>query len=298
MKKQTAIFFYVLGAYVVLQFAWWGYHLIELSQLLAEDGDVSHKRILMIVGEGSVFFLILLLGLWKIRSSIQKDLRLSQRQSNFLLSVTHELKTPLASSKLLLQTLLKRDQLDRKQQEELLEQAINENKRLEDMIENILTATRIENHRLKLNFETVQLDQEVKKFVENWERERTSVKLDLETNIIAKVDLFVVQVVLSNLLDNAFKYGGKDPEINVYLKKEGNQIILGVKDKGIGVPIKFKSAIFDKFVRIGNEETRIQKGTGLGLYIVKELLNIHGGSIVYSSNEPSGAHFKITFPNE
>ncbi|MEX1191408.1 MAG: ATP-binding protein [Brumimicrobium sp.] len=298
MKKQTAIFFYVLGAYVVLQFAWWGYHLIELSQLLAEDGDVSHKRILMIVGEGSVFFLILLLGLWKIRSSIQKDLRLSQRQSNFLLSVTHELKTPLASSKLLLQTLLKRNQLDRKQQEELLEQAINENKRLEDMIENILTATRIENHRLKLNFETVQLDQEVKKLVENWARERTSVKLDLEENITAKVDLFVVQVVLSNLLDNAFKYGGKNPEINVYLKKQGNQIVLGVKDKGIGVPIKFKSAIFDKFVRIGNEETRIQKGTGLGLYIVKELLNIHGGSIVYSANEPSGAHFKITFSNE
>lgn len=296
MKRQTAIFFYVLSAYVVLQFAWWGYHLIELSQELAEDGTTSKQRVLMIVGEGSVFFLILLLGLWKIRSSIQKDIRLSQRQSNFLLSVTHELKTPLASNKLYLQTLLKRKNLDRDQQEDLLEQAITENKRLEGMIENILTATRIENHRLELNFEKLELDKEIKRIVETWSRERTEVKLNLQGNIIANVDPFVVEVAVVNLLENAFKYGGENPVLEVILSKDSDQIVISIKDQGIGIPTKFKDSIFDKFVRIGNEETRLQKGTGLGLYIVKELLKIHGGSISYSHNEPKGSHFKIILP--
>ena len=297
MKKQTAIFFYVLSAYVVLQFAWWGYHLIELSQELAEDGSTSNQRVLMIVGEGSVFFLILLLGLWKIRSSIQKDIKLSQRQSNFLLSVTHELKTPLASNKLYLQTLLKRENLERDQQEELLQQAITENNRLEGMIENILTATRIENHRLELNFENVELDKEIKRIVETWSRERTNVQLKLQEEIVLKVDPFVIEVAVVNLLENAYKYGGDNPAIEVYLSKENDHTLIGVKDQGIGIPLKFKESIFDKFVRIGNEETRIQKGTGLGLYIVKELLKIHGGSISYSHNEPRGSHFKIRLPN-
>lgn len=297
MKRQTAIFFYVLSAYVVLQFAWWGYHLIELSQELAEDGTTSNQRVLMIVGEGSVFFLILILGLWKIRSSIQKDIRLSQRQSNFLLSVTHELKTPLASNKLYLQTLLKRKNLERDQQEDLLEQAITENKRLEGMIENILTATRIENHRLELNYEKLELDKEIKRIIETWSRERTEVTLNLQENIIAKVDPFVVEVAVVNLLENAFKYGGENPAIEVILSKESDQITISIKDQGIGIPTKFKDSIFEKFVRIGNEETRVQKGTGLGLYIVKELLKIHGGSISYSHNEPKGSHFKISLPN-
>jgi K+-sensing histidine kinase KdpD len=296
MKRQTAIFFYVLSAYVVLQFAWWGYHLIELSQELAEDGTTSNQRVLMIVGEGSVFFLILLLGLWKIRSSIQKDIKLSQRQSNFLLSVTHELKTPLASNKLYLQTLLKRKNLKRDQQEELLEQAITENKRLEGMIENILTATRIENHRLELNYEKLALDTEIKRIVQTWSRERTEVKLNLKENIILKVDPFVVEVAVVNLLENAFKYGGENPAIELNLSTEANQVLISIKDQGIGIPSKFKESIFEKFVRIGNEETRSQKGTGLGLYIVKELLKIHGGSISYSDNEPRGSHFKIKLP--
>lgn len=297
MKKQTAIFFYVLSSYVVLQFAWWGYHLIELSQELAEDDNTSRQRVLMIVGEGSVFFLILILGLWKIRSSIQKDIRLSQRQSNFLLSVTHELKTPLASNKLYLQTLLKRKNLERNQREELLKQAITENKRLEGMIENILTATRIENHRLELNYETIPLDKEIERIVKTWSRERTDVLLKLEKNVILKVDPFVIEVAVVNILENAFKYGGETPSIEVYLKSKKDHTLIGIKDQGIGIPAKFKDSIFEKFVRIGNEETRTQKGTGLGLYIVKELLKIHGGTISYSNNEPRGSHFKIYLPH-
>ena len=297
MKRQTNIFFYVLSAYVVLQFVWWGYHLIELSAELAEKEN-QPDRILMIIGEGSVFFLILLLGLWKIRSSILNDLRLSQRQSNFLLSVTHELKTPLASNKLYLQTLLKRSSLERKKQEELLNRAILENKRLEGMIENILTATRIENHVLNLRKEKTNLSDLLKETAEKWATERRKVSFNITPEIYCHVDSFVIETVLLNLLDNANKYAGKEANIEVYLYKENSIIYWGVKDDGNGVPEKFASAIFNKFVRIGNEETRIEKGTGLGLYIVRQLIHSHGGEIKYETNQPSGANFKIMHYND
>lgn len=293
MKKQTAILFYVLGVYVVLQFAWWGYHLLELSSEINTQ-DSQNKRVVMVIGEGLVFFLILLLGLWKVRNSFKKEMRMSKRQSNFLLSVTHELKTPLTSNKLYLQTLLKRKNLAREQQEELLAQAITENNRLEGMIENILTATRIENHRLKMNLEEHNLSEEITRITQQWAKNRVPVKFSIEKNIITKVDLFIIETVLHNLLENAVKYAGKQPQIEVYLTRNKNTITWGVKDDGKGIPSKFKGEIFNKFVRIGNEETRAQKGTGLGLYIVKSLLQFHGDSIEYLPNQPKGAHFKIT----
>src|SRR5690554_3430231 len=243
MKKQTAILFYVLGVYVVLQFAWWGYHLLELSSEI-NTPDSQNKRIVMVIGEGLVFFFILLLGLWKVRSSFKKEMKMSKRQSNFLLSVTHELKTPLTSNKLYLQTLLKRKNLERKQQEELLEQAIIENKRLEDMIENILTATRIENHRLKLNLEKQNLSEAIKNIVLKWSKTRCDVKLDIQADVYAEVDLFIIEMVLLNLLENAKKYAGENTEIEVYLYKTKNVITWGVKDNGQGIPQKFKDDIF------------------------------------------------------
>ena len=97
MKKGTSLFFILLSSYVILQFLWWGYHLIDLSQQVDSVNSTANRRVLMIIGEGSVFFLLLLFGIWRIRKSIQNDLQLSFRQTNFILSVTHELKTPLAT---------------------------------------------------------------------------------------------------------------------------------------------------------------------------------------------------------
>lgn len=292
MKKQTAILFYVFGFYVVLQFAWWAYLLVELNAEI-NTPEAQQKQFIMIAGEGFVFFSLLLIGLWKIRSSIQQEIKMSKRQNNFLLSVTHELKTPLTSNKLNLQTLLKRKTLDREQQEQLLSQAINENNRLEEMIENILTATRIENNHFKLNFEECNLSQKIINITNNWAKSRIPVQLNIKEDIICKVDLFIIKTVLHNLLDNAYKYAGKEATIEVYLKREKNKLIWGVKDNGKGIPQKFKKDIFNKFYRIGSEETRGQRGTGLGLYLVKNLLIFHGDSITYLPNEPNGSHFKI-----
>lgn len=295
MKKQSAIFFYVLGIYVVLQFAWWGYHLIELTEELKKEPSEVSKRVLMIIGEGLVFFMILLFGLWKIRSSVRKELQLSQRQNNFLLSVTHELKTPLAANKLYLQTIQKRT-LDEEKRKDLLDKAIQENERLEIMIDNILNASRLENNALKPIKTEGDISKLFNDLIDRFHKRNQSefIKRSIQENINFPVDSFFIETIINNLIENAIKYAGIDNEIEVYLFKQNGKIVFGVKDSGAGIPKEIRSNMFRKFYRAGNEETRMQKGSGLGLFIVAELVRIHNGTILYKENTPKGANFEIT----
>ena len=296
MKKQTAIFFYLLGAYVVIQFMWWGYHLIELTKEVDSQKALVSKRVFMILSEGSVFFLILILGLWKIRSSIKKELKFSERQNNFLLSVTHELKTPLAANKLYLQTIVKRD-LDATKRTELIEKAIVENQRLEVMIDNILNATRLDNQVVQLHKEHLNLSDLFQQIADRFNKslQVDLIQLEIETDVFIDADSFMIETVINNLIENALKYAGHQKTIILYLKQnENKRVIFGVKDEGPGVTLDSQIEIFEKFMRSGNEETRSQKGTGLGLFIAAEFIKIHGGRIVYKNNKPLGANFEIT----
>lgn len=304
MKKQTAIFFYILGIYVVLQFAWWGFHLIELTEEIKTEPSEVSKRVIMIIGEGLVFFIILLFGLWKIRSSIKKELQLSKRQNNFLLSVTHELKTPLAANKLYLQTIYKRS-LDEAQQKDLLLKAIQENERLEYMIDNLLNATRLENNVLKPIKSEKDISELLNSIVDRYHKryQIEFIQKKIQNDVLIPIDSFFIETILNNLIENAIKYGdgitfgaavGGTKKLEVYLEKKDSKILFGVKDSGPGIPKEIRNQIFNKFYRAGNEETRMQKGSGLGLFIVAELVKIHGGKILYKENNPSGANFEIT----
>jgi K+-sensing histidine kinase KdpD len=295
MKRQTAIFFYLLGIYVVLQFAWWGFHLIELTESLKSEPTEISKRVVIVIGEGLVFFSILLFGLWKIRSSIKKELQLSQRLTNFLLSVTHELKTPLAANKLYLQTIQKR-KLDEAKRNDLMEKAIQENIRLEMMIDNILNATRLENNALKPHKEKVELSDFLNQIVERFHKRHQIdlIQREIQQEIHVEIDIFFFETIINNLIENAVKYAGSNPKIVVYLRNENSNVVFGVKDEGSGIPKNERVDMFKKFYRIGNEETRMQKGSGLGLFIVAELVRIHKGKILYKENSPVGANFEIT----
>ncbi len=295
MKKQTALFFYILGIYVVLQFAWWGFHLIQIThELQAVNGKANNKAI-MIVGEGIVFFSILLFGLWRIKISIKKDQQLSERQSNFLLSVTHELKTPLASTKLYLQTLIKRD-FSTEKREEMLQKAIIENQRLEEIVESILTATRLENRTLKLHKEWIDLNELIQQLIDNYNITSGKDWIIFENQVTVKIeaDAFMIKTILRNLIENGLKYASNSERFIVFLKREINHVKFGTRDAGPGVPADLQKDIFKKFFRIENEETRSQKGTGLGLFIAAEFTKLNGGKLNYYPNKPTGSVFEIT----
>ncbi len=295
MKKQTKIFFYLLGIYVVLQFVWWSYHLIDLTKALEKEPEETTRKIRMIFSEGFVFFLILLFGLWKIRQSIKKELQLSKRQTNFLLSVTHELKTPLAAIKLYLQTLQKRE-LDELKKKEVIDKAINENEGLEGLIDNILNASRIENNALRPVKTTINLSILMNQLIDRIEKryQCAFINRQIKPEITIAVDAFFIETILNNLIDNAQKYAGNDAQITVFLALKERNVVFGVRDLGPGISDMDQKEVFKKFFRSGNEEQRQQKGSGLGLFIVSELVKIHQGKVLYKKNKPTGSVFEIT----
>jgi signal transduction histidine kinase len=297
MKKQTNILFYILSIYVILQFLWWGFHLIQLSRESAENESMIFRKTLMIVGEGSVFLLLLVFGLFKISSSIRKELTFSQRKSNFLLSVTHELKTPIASTKLYLQTLMRRE-LPIEKKEDLLAKALEENERLELLIDNILNASRLDNRALtpiktEINFNELS-NQVMERFKKRYQNLKIVAKN--EESVMVSADEFMLETILTNLIENAVKYAGIDSEITIFSKRINQQIHFGVEDYGPGITDEEKESIFTKFYRSGNEETRQNKGSGLGLYIVSEFVHLHQGKIICKNNSPKGCIFEVTLP--
>ena len=203
MKRSTAFFFYLLGIYVFLQFTWWGYHLIQLTKELNSSNEIINKRVGMIIGEGSVFLFILVFGLWKIKKSIQKEQELSYRQNNFLLSVTHELKTPLASIKLYLQTLIKRN-FESEKREELLNKAILENERLEEIVEAILISARIENQQISFHKEVINLTELLNFLKEKYNKKLNDswINFSTTTDYIVENDLFMLKTIFINLTNH------------------------------------------------------------------------------------------------
>lgn len=318
-KSRPLFIFYLLVAYVVLQFAWWTYSMFQLNsenthlktelnllkgespeQIVKSGNEMNislHKRWLMISGEGSVFIGLLLFGVYQIRKTLKKENELANRQKNFMLSVTHELKSPIASAKLQLQTLQKRE-LPRDKQQELLSNAVNDTERLNNLVENILLAAKIDDSNFTFHKERTDLSayvsENMSQLVQLFDYKHRVI-LDIDDGIFMSIDRTTFPSIILNLFENAVKYSPPDSTITLSLKKRGGHIILAVKDEGTGIPEEHKKKIFEKFYRVGSEETRKTKGTGLGLYIIRHLSEQHGGAITVRSNNGKGSVFEVTF---
>ncbi len=285
--KRPLLIFYSLIIYTVLQVVWWG------RLLLAAKPD----SLAMILGEGAVFIFIFIIGIYYMHKAIKGERKLHTQQKNFLLSVTHELKSPLASIKLYLETILKRD-LDPVQQNSFLKNSLKDIERLDDLVENMLIATKIENQSYTFPKEQLNFSQLVNSVVERLQLHTCNsevIKVSVQPFIFLNGDKFALTSVVTNLIENAVKYSPPCEEVKVTLKQKGDQIYFIVADLGIGINDQEKSRIFEKFYRVGSEETRKTKGTGLGLFIVKQVLDKHQALIKVRNNNPSGTIFEVIF---
>ncbi len=318
-KKRPLLLFYLLVVYVLIQFGWWSYLLIEQNneiytlksginllhyedpQMIIEKGNELEKKLysrrIMIVGEGIVFILLLTIAFLRVRNTFKKEARLAEQQNNFLLSVTHELKSPIASTKLQLETLLRHD-LEKQKQKELLSNAISDTERLNQLVENILLASKIENSVFELHKENINLssylEDNMKQTLQAF-RPKQKVMLDIQPDVFFSIDKTSFPSIILNLFENAVKYSSDNSLIKIILKEQGNGVVLSITDEGAGIPEEERQNIFKKFYRVGNEEIRKTKGTGLGLYIVKYLTEKHGGNIFVKNNSPRGTVFEICF---
>ncbi|MBC9813490.1 HAMP domain-containing histidine kinase [Crocinitomicaceae bacterium CZZ-1] len=293
MRKNTTIFFYFLSIYVIAQFVWWGFHILDLTEELVGDTPRGNRRMIMIIGEGIVFLAILIFGIIRIRKSIKRELEFSRNQNNFLLSVTHELKTPIASTKLYLQTLQRRN-IDEDKRQDILTKTLQQNEQLERLIDNILNATRLENKKLILHKEETNVSAFLNSIYDRYSRQYPGIvfRNEIQPDLMEQIDPFIFETIVNNLLENAIKYAGNEGKITVVLSKT-DRMTVQVKDNGPGIPLADQKEVFKKFYRVGNEETRTQKGSGLGLFIARELTRLHKGQIRYYDNQPKGAVFEF-----
>ncbi|MDG1350883.1 MAG: HAMP domain-containing sensor histidine kinase [Crocinitomicaceae bacterium] len=294
---KSKILIYLLAFYVLLQFIWWGYQILDLGALADQSKQDTSRRIIMIIGEGGVFILILMAGFWKIQQSIGKEIELSKRQNNFMLSVTHELKTPLTSIQLVLQTLLKR-KLNEEDREDLLSKALSANQRLSTLIDNILNASRLENDDFAPKADVFPLNSFLNRTTEELKKINTAASFDIDCKVDSIIaDTYMIETILNNLLENAIKYSVETPKITITAVQRDKKCTISIADEGPGIPNYEKTRIFDKFYRIGSEISRSKKGSGLGLFITKEFVELHNGKLQCENNSPRGTKFIIELPN-
>ncbi|HRH10678.1 MAG TPA: ATP-binding protein [Bacteroidia bacterium] len=316
-KRYIFILSVVFG-YIILQFIAWEIMFVrktgeitELKQKLAELSSTNNEiimqqvnelhqkkkmQVIMIVGEGTVFLLLLLFGIYKIKQSLDKDRELAERQKNFFLSITHEFKTPVAAVKLQLQTLLKH-QLEEKKKNELLSNAVRETERLNSLIDNILLASRLESGQFNFNLEEINLSTLTEQILHRYFSEEMANKqlsFVADETVMSRIDTTSFPSVITNLVSNALKYTPVEKKIKVELRKAQGKTELRVSDNGAGIHNAEKSKIFQRFYRSGTEETRKSKGAGLGLFITDYIVKNHGGKIEIQDNQPNGSIFVVT----
>ncbi len=318
---KFTIAYTLLLVYVMAAIVFWGYSLNKQGRMIYElekekiallqrsspkldyqkelhsIQDKKIRRTKQYLGEGSTFLLIILLSASIVYYAYYHQRKLSKLQQNFMLSVTHELKTPIAGIKLNMQTLEKH-KLDEQIQMKLIKSSVNETNRLDDLCNNILLATRLEHSNSFIFSEEVSLQRVMTEVVDEIKTRYQNVQIQLhfpDGDTLIKGDFTIWKLVLSNLIENARKYSPTDELIVAELRKTGNKTILSVKDHGNGIPDGEKEKIFEKFYRIGNENTRSSKGTGLGLYVVKKIIQLYKYDISVRNNSPKGSIFEINF---
>jgi two-component system, OmpR family, phosphate regulon sensor histidine kinase PhoR len=289
-----------IGMIVLLIVLTIGWSLVTVFGALKETERPGVYWTLLTVG--STFMLLLLAGVIVYLVLSIKAINLTRRQSNFIDSVTHELKSPIASMKLYLQTL-SRHQVSQAMQADFYRFMLEDLERLDHLINQMLDAGRLEADRAKGEEEDVDLAALMRDCAAaicmNYRVPPETVSLDLDpsTVVARRVDL---DVIFRNLLDNAVKYAGSPPRVSVSLKRTaGGPVVVRIADNGRGIPLHLRRKIFGRFVRLGLELERDKPGTGLGLYIARTLVRQLRGQIrVRDPEKGPGTVFEVQLPGK
>lgn len=224
-----------------------------------------------------------------------------QLKDDFTHNVTHELKTPVAISYAAVESIIHYNLLDKKEKaDKYLRLCHEELERLGGMIEQILTLSLEKRKEIRLVRENIALSGLVDKIVEQ-QKIKSARPFRIHTEyvpeaITLKADRIHLYSILSNLVDNALKYAGKEPEITIRAEAAGGKVRIEVKDNGPGIPAEYCRHIFDKFYRLPSSHRSPVKGYGIGLFYVKTMVEKHGGTVTVESVAGEGACFIVTLP--
>jgi len=313
-SRQFTFLFWILLTYVVAALVWWFISLekqnremteLRLSRINQVEDRGTYATIILnqqkrnttkYVAEGITFLVLILIGAYFVYRAIRRQIHYAAVQRNFMMAITHELKTPIAAARLSVETLLYRD-LKPDQQKKFLQSALAETDRLNGLTSNILLAAQMEEKTYHASKENLDLSLLVNKVADDYARRfpERMIEKQLEEHLMLLGDPVLLEMVFSNLIENALKYAPKDKPVLVVLKKENEQIVGMVYDEGPGIPDTEKEKIFEKFYRGGDEATRKTKGTGLGLYLARKITEAHQGTVFVKDHSTSGSIFVVQF---
>ena len=246
----------------------------------------------LLIGAGIIVFI-----------NIKKEIELSQLKADFVSNVSHEIKTPLALISMFAETLEKGRVKTEEKKNEYYSIIIQETGRLGKIVNKILSFSKIEAGKRLYNLTETDLNKVVENVYSTYKFHLNNngfdFNYDLQPNLpIVKADEEAISEALINLIDNAVKYSGNNKSIKLTTSSKNNLVILSVEDKGIGISEKDKKKIFDKFFRVQSGDVYNSKGTGLGLTIVKHIMDAHNGKIELDSQLGKGSTFRLIFNSD
>ncbi len=254
---------------------------------------------------GIIFFIVIITGLVLNTIFLVREIRRNEQHDGFLNAVTHELKTPIASIRLYLETLQTRDVAEA-QRREFYNVMLADSDRLLHTVEQVLRAGRTGHRRRRIDTSLIDVDEMVRECIERmrlrYNLDATSIRCAessrMDERLVVRGDLDELRAAVSNLLDNAVKYSDEEIDISVEVEaREGKQVEVRVRDRGVGIPHGQMKRIFKRFYRVPGLVMARVKGTGLGLFIVEEVIKKHGGRVFAESAGPGhGSTFTIRLP--
>ena len=249
------------------------------------------------LGEGFVIGLITLIIILAMYIYIDQILRFNLQKTNFMMAVTHELKTPIAAAKLAIETVIRNKNIEA--QDRVLEISKKNIDRLSGMMERVLLATQFENSLPVAQKKWESCSDIIQKALVDCQftdEQILKISLVIPSNFSIYCDSNMMKIAFINLFTNSIKYSepnGVNVTVSSIINNEHCQIL--ISDQGIGIPMIERTRIFEKFYRVGNEKTRSRSGSGLGLYLVKQILQLHDARIEVQANNPKGSTFVINF---
>ncbi len=270
---------------------------------VAEIESEARHRIVMFASEGSFFVLLTLLGAFLIFRALRQTEQLKAQQENFIQAVTHELKIPVASIKLYLETL-SGGKVAPEKTKTFIPKMLEDCQRLEGLVDNVLEAGRLSRQSRRMKRVRTNLSADLKEYLEELQplfvRYDLKLTTEIEPDIYAGTDYHAMRRVVTALADNAIKYSPQGRRaLQVSLKPTQRGCELRFSDNGVGVEKHEQEKVFERFYRTGEEKTRSVKGTGIGLFLVKQIVEEHGGSVrIESEGRDRGTTFVITLPRE
>jgi signal transduction histidine kinase len=264
-------------------------------------GTAADSRIAVYLYSGIVVVLAMVALAALVARYVSRQVRVTRLRNDLIATVSHELKTPLASIRALIDTLLEGRYHDEKQQREYLQLAAKENERLSRLIDNFLAFSRMERNRETFEFAELRVETIVTGAVDAVSERFQASGSPLEVEVAAGIpaitgDAQALVTVLVNLLDNAHKYTGDDKQITLRACGNNGRVCFEVEDNGVGLSRREAKKVFDRFHQVDQSLSRQTGGCGLGLSIVQFIVKAHQGSVGVSSQPGRGSTFTVTLP--